>query len=51
MVFTLVLVFMIQLAQSQDPCNVFHEASCPMEQTNLVCLQSADYYNNMIDIC
>ena len=48
MVFTLVLALMIQLVQSQDPCNVFHEASCPMEQTNLVCLQSADYYNNMI---
>ena len=47
MVWTLMLVLMIQLVQSQDPCNVFHEASCPMEQTNLVCLQSADYYNNI----
>ena len=37
MVSTLVLVLMIQLAQSQDPCNVFHEASCPLVQTNLVC--------------
>ena len=36
MISTLVLVLMIQLAQSQDPCNVFHNSSCPMEQTNLV---------------
>ena len=37
MISTLVLVLMIQLAQSQTPCNVFHNASCPMEPTNLVC--------------
>ena len=36
MISTLVLVLIIQLAQSQDPCNVFHNSSCPMEQTNLV---------------
>ena len=36
MISTLVLVLMLQVAHSQDPCNVFHEASCPLLQTNLV---------------
>ena len=36
MISTLVLVLMLQGAHSQDPCNVFHEASCPLVQTNLV---------------
>ena len=36
MISTLVLVLLLQVAHSQDPCNVFHEASCPLVQTNLV---------------